>query len=61
MGLAATGLQLVQDSFYWRLPRLLRPLAALVVQTLVRAADRVQSAESKRMNALVYALVARKP
>ena len=61
MGLAATGLQLFQDAIWWRLPRPLRPALALVVQTLVRLVDRLQSAESRRSNALVYALVAEKP
>jgi SAM-dependent methyltransferase len=61
MGLAASGLQLVQDAVYWRLPRLARPVLALIMQTLIRIADRVQSADSKRYNALVFALVATRP
>jgi SAM-dependent methyltransferase len=61
MGLAATGLQLTQDAIYWRLPRLLRPALALVVQTLISIADRAQSARSRRDNALVFAMVASKP
>ena len=61
MGLAATGLQLFQDAIWWRLPRVLRPLTALVVQTLLRIVDRLQSDESRRSNALVFALVATKP
>lgn len=61
MGVTATGLQLVQDGWYWRLPRPLRPVLALVIQTLIKAADRLESPESRRLNALVFALVARKP
>lgn len=61
MGLGATGLQLVQDAVYWRLPRLLRAPVALVIQTLIRCVDRAETAESRRLNALVFALVARKP
>jgi SAM-dependent methyltransferase len=61
MGLAATGLQLFQDAVYWKLPRPLQPVLALVIQTLVRVFDRAQGAASRRMNALVFALVARKP
>lgn len=61
MGLAATGVQLFQDAIYWRLPRLLRPPFATVMQLLVRAFDRVGGAEARRKNALVFALVARKP
>jgi SAM-dependent methyltransferase len=61
MGLLATGLQLVQDATYWKLPRLLRPLYALILQSLIALSDRLQSAENKRLNALVFALVAEKP
>lgn len=58
MGLAATGLQLVQESVYFQLPRALRAPVALLFQTLARFADRLQGAESRRINALVFALVA---
>jgi SAM-dependent methyltransferase len=61
MGLLATGLQLVQDAIYWRLPRPLAHMTALLLQTLIRLADRLDSDESRQMNALVFALVARKP
>jgi SAM-dependent methyltransferase len=61
MGLSATGLQLFQDAVYYNLPRPLRPALALVLQTLIRIADRLQSDESRRLNALVFALVAEKP
>jgi SAM-dependent methyltransferase len=60
-GLAATGLQLVQDALWWRLPRVVRPFVALVVQSLIAVADRTQGPDSHRVNALVFALVARKP
>ena len=60
MGLGATGLQLFQDAYYWRLPRLLRAPFALVVQTAIRVCDRFESAEAKRLNALVFAVVAEK-
>jgi SAM-dependent methyltransferase len=61
MGLGATGLQLVHDEWYWRLPRLLRPLYSLLMQSLIAVSDRLTSAESRRLNALVFAVVARKP
>lgn len=61
MGLGATGLQLVQDAYYWRLPAPLRPAFAFVVQLLARLADRLETREARRLNALVFALVARKP
>ena len=60
MGLSATGLQLVQDSVYYKLPRALAPVLATVMQGLIAIADRLQSRESRRLNALVFALVARK-
>jgi SAM-dependent methyltransferase len=61
MGLAATGLQLFQDAVYWRLPRIARDAFALVMQAAITLADRLQSDESRRTNALVFALVARRP
>jgi SAM-dependent methyltransferase len=61
MGLAASGLQLVQDALFYRLPRPLRPVWALVLQSLAALADRFESAESRAQNALVFALVAEKP
>jgi SAM-dependent methyltransferase len=61
MGLAATGLQLTQDALYWRIPRLLRHPFALVVQLLAGLLDRVEPSEAKKLNALVFAIVAVKP
>jgi len=61
MGLTATGLQLVQDAWYWRLPRALRPLWALVVQSLIKLAERVEPPAARDLNALVFAVVAEKP
>jgi SAM-dependent methyltransferase len=61
MGLAATGLQLLQDGIYWRLPPLLRPALALVLQSLATLADRFETAESRAANAMVFAVVAQRP
>lgn len=61
MGLGATGLQLVQESLYYRLPRWPRTLLALCLQTLIRVADRFETPESRRLNALVLAVVAQRP
>jgi SAM-dependent methyltransferase len=61
VGPVATGLQLVQDATYYRLPRVLRPLYALVVQTLARIADRLEPQSMKDINGSVYALVAERP
>jgi SAM-dependent methyltransferase len=56
-----TGLQLVQDSIYWQIPRAVRPLLAIVMQTLIALSDRLHSDGSRALNAQVYALVAVKP
>lgn len=61
IGLLPTGLQLVQDAIYWRLPRLLRAPFALLMQTLMALGDRLHGDESRTYNAQVYGLVARKP
>jgi SAM-dependent methyltransferase len=61
MGLASSGLQFVLDTLYYKVPRLTRAPLALFFQTLIAAFDRVQGAESKRLNALVFALVAVRP
>ena len=61
MGLAATGLQFFQDAIVYSLPRGVRKPFALCMQTLIGWADRFSSAESRRYNSLVFALVAEKP
>ena len=58
MGLAASALQLLQDALYWRVPRPLRPVLALWLQTLAALADRWEGREARRTNALVFVLVA---
>ena len=61
IGLLATGIQLAQDAVYHHLPRPLRPLLALCLQTLAALADRLEGPRSRNMNAQVYGLVAAKP
>jgi SAM-dependent methyltransferase len=61
IGLLPTGLQLVQDAVYWRLPRGLRRAFALVMQSLISLSDRLHTDDSRAMNAQVFALVAEKP
>jgi SAM-dependent methyltransferase len=60
IGLAATGLQLFQDAVYYRVPRLLRPALALVLQALIGLCDRLESQEMRDLNAQVFAIVARR-
>jgi SAM-dependent methyltransferase len=61
IGLAATGIQLVQDAMYHSLPRLVRPFFAFCMQSLAVLADRIEGPASRNMNAQVYGLVAEKP
>jgi SAM-dependent methyltransferase len=60
IGPLATGLQMTQDSVYWRLPELLRPIFAFVMQSLIALADR-ESAERRRLDAAIFAVVASRP
>jgi SAM-dependent methyltransferase len=60
IGLLPTGLQLVQDAIYWKIPRLMRAPFALVMQTLVAWSDRLHNEEGRALNAQVFALVAEK-
>jgi SAM-dependent methyltransferase len=61
IGLAATGLQLFQDAIQYRFPRRIQQLLALVMQSLIRVADRRTSDASRRLNAQVFAIVAERP
>jgi SAM-dependent methyltransferase len=61
MGLAATGFQLIQDAWYYRVPVRLRPILALTMQTLARLADRIEPSSSRALNSMVFAVIARKP
>jgi SAM-dependent methyltransferase len=61
IGLLATGIQLVQDAIYWHLPRPVRPVVALCLQTLAALADRLEGDTSRDRNGQVFGLVAEKP
>lgn len=61
VGLLATGIQLVQDAVYWHMPRPLRPLLALCLQSLAALADRIEGQESRDRDGQVFGLVAAKP
>ena len=61
MGLMATGLQFVQNSLIFRLESAAaRRMICRVMQTLVALADRFERQESRDMNAMCFALVARR-
>lgn len=61
IGLGATGFQMLQDTLLNRLPGLLHSPVALLFQTLMAAADRLQSVRSRDLNASIFGLVATKP
>ena len=48
MGPGASGLQLFQDSLYWRLPRYVRQAFALLMQALIALVDRVDGVQARR-------------
>jgi SAM-dependent methyltransferase len=61
MGLAATGVQLMQDGVLPRVPQHLHPLVCWISQRIIGLLERLQGDEGRRINALVFAVVARKP
>lgn len=61
MGLAASGLQLLQDAFCNKLPKSLRPPIALVMQTLILLFDKWNSQPQRDRDASLYIVLAQKP
>lgn len=61
IGMAATGLQLLQDAISYRLPQRWVPRLALVMQPLIAFADRFETPQSLGNNAQVFALVGARP
>lgn len=53
LGLTGVALQLLQDSFAWRLPRRLRPALFAVVQFAIERTDRRETLETRLANPLV--------
>lgn len=60
MGLAATGMQLLQDGVVRKLPRRLRTLAVVPMQAMVQLLDRLHTDDERRNDACVYMVVARR-
>ncbi len=58
VGLAPTGVLLLQDALIRRLPRMLRGPFALLMQTLMIGLDKVHSPADRRRDACVYVAVA---
>ncbi|MDQ6835581.1 MAG: class I SAM-dependent methyltransferase [Actinomycetota bacterium] len=61
IGMAASGLQLVQDAVSYRIRPRWVPWLALMMQPLVAFADRFETPETLGYNAQVFALVAQRP
>ena len=61
IGLVPTGLQLVQDGLWGKVPKRIRPGFTFCMQALVAFADRHESEFSRNHNGQVFALVASKP
>ena len=53
-------MQLVQDGFYFKLPAILRPLFAGMMQTFVALLDKMSSHEARVADACIYLVVAKK-
>jgi SAM-dependent methyltransferase len=61
MGLAPSGLQLLQDAILLKLPKILTPPFALFMQTLIRLFDQLHSSEQRNRDASLYVVLAHKP
>lgn len=61
MGLAASGLQLLQDAIGVKLPKFLLPPFALFMQTWIRLFDKIHSQEQRNRDASLYIVIAKKP
>lgn len=61
LGMAAVGVQFFQDATFLFFPKKVRRVYCWLMQTFVRWADRIDSPESKRRNAMVFSVVSQKP
>ncbi|MEO3405229.1 class I SAM-dependent methyltransferase [Mucilaginibacter sp. CAU 1740] len=61
LGLAASGLQLLQDGIALKLPKFLIPPFALVMQTLIRLFNKINSQPQRDRDGALYVIVAQKP
>jgi SAM-dependent methyltransferase len=61
MGLAASGLQLLQDAIINKMPKFIIPPIALVFQTLIRIFDKMHSQAQRDRDASLYIVIAKKP
>jgi SAM-dependent methyltransferase len=61
MGLAASGLQLLQDAIGVKLPKFLLPPFALVMQGMISLFNKINSQEQRDRDASLYVVIAQKP
>jgi SAM-dependent methyltransferase len=61
MGLAASGLQLLQDAIGVKLPKFLLPPFALVMQGMVSLFNKINSQPQRDRDASLYVVIAQKP
>jgi len=61
LGLSASGLQLFQDGICVKLPKLLVPPFALVMQALVGLFNKINTQQQRDRDGAIYVIVARKP
>ena len=61
MGLAASGLQLLQDAFLLKMPKFLIPPFAFIMQLLIRLFDKMHSQPQRDRDASLYVVIAQKP
>jgi hypothetical protein len=58
IGLAATGIQLLQDSFIYGAPRRMQRMLALGMQSFASLVDRLEGERGRDADAQVFALIA---
>lgn len=61
MGLAASGVQLIQDAFAVKMPKFLIPPFALVMQGFIRLFNKINSQAQRDRDASLYVVIAKKP
>ncbi len=61
MGLAASGLQLLQDAIINKLPKFIIPPIAIIFQTLIWLLDKMHNQAQRNRDASLYIVVAQKP
>jgi len=61
LGLTASGVQLFQDGILFKLPKLFRPLWAVLMQGLIWFFDKFHSQSQRNRDAALYVVIAQKP